>query len=185
MEDCVLSWWQQGWFVSLIPIIAGILGWLFKALCEYLKPYKRDQQLIEEIKSILDNRDGDNFIENMKFFVVGNPIPKNLLYKLHDLRGVIFQRPEYFFLSKKVQQSFQQLKNNTNRYSQTFIDTYELNGNVFTLYKPYKDCPNDKRKEMELLYKKRNDELAVAQEEFLDAYDNFVVTAQKELYKDK
>ena len=38
---------------------------------------------------------------------------------------------------------------------------------------------------MELLYKKRNDELAVAQEEFLDAYDNFVVTAQKELYKDK
>lgn len=184
MEKCVISWWQEGWFITLIPIVSAILGWIFKTFWEYLKPYRREQLLFEEIKNIFDNQD-DNFIENMKFFVVGNSISKKTLDKLHDLKDRVLQKPEYFFSSKKVQKAFQQLKDATNRYSEAFLEPYILNGNVFTLFKPHEHCFMEKKEEMEELYRKRNEELSQAQQDFEVSYDNFIKIAQIELYKEK
>lgn len=185
MEKCEFFWWQEGWFITIIPIIAGVLGWIFKTFWESRKPHQRDQEVFQKIKNILDNEFDDNFMGNMKSFVVGSAISQGLIYKLHELNDVTLHKPEYFFLAKKVQTSFQELKNSIKRYSGAFIEVYELKGNAFVTYKPQRHCPPDKVDEMEKLYRSRINELSDAQENFEKSYDNFVIIAQKELYREK
>lgn len=101
------------------------------------------------------------------------------------MKDVILNKPEYFFLSKKVQTSFQKLKNSTKKYSDALIEAYEPKENAFVMYKPQRGCPLDEVDEMEKLYRNRVNELSDAQEDFEKSYDNFVIIAQKELYKEK
>lgn len=55
MERCEVFWWQEGWFIALIPIISAAAGWVFKTIWESRKPYQRDQEVFQQIKNIFDN----------------------------------------------------------------------------------------------------------------------------------
>ena len=184
MQECIVEWWQSPLFITILPIIGSILGWIFKMYWERRKPYKLDQETFEKINQLFAS-DDNFFIDNMRVLVIGNPISKADMGTLHKIVDINFNQP-LFFINKKVQKKFERLKKNTKLLSSAFIEAYEFNGNSFIMDKPYNkmslyktDLEYAKAKQ---IFNDRLDMLYAAQDRFINSYDDFVTSAKQRLY---
>lgn len=155
---------------SAISTIKNIL----LAIYHYFLPYKKDKEVYETIKGKLEN-----FYQYIKSKEAGEQFLANKIELLHGFYEQEYDDIELFFLTSKLEKSYQKLKNSIKDLSENLSEMYSLNNNSSNFLvmnsKPQNRIyvPDEQRDTIEKTYKEEKDVLNGSIQSFVASYEEF------------
>ena len=160
--------------MELIGIIWQPIKDVLSAIYHCFLPYEKDKEVYETIKGKLDN-----FYQYIKSKEAGEQLLTNKIELLHGFYEQEYDDIELFFLTSKLEKSYQKLKNSIKDLSENLSEMYSLNDHSSNFLvmnsKPQNRIyvSDEQRDTIEKTYKEEKDVLNGSIQSFVASYEEF------------